>query len=90
MKNYFYHYLVKKVKILIFCSYYLQNCPKLAYPDPVISDKKVEGIAPSQPKASTQAYRPPSARNRTDIKFSLDDDDDTPRKSSKITKNISS
>lgn len=59
------------------------NCPKLMYPEPVISNKKIEGIAPSQPKASTQAYRPPSARNRT-IKFSLDDDDDTPRKSCKL------
>lgn len=63
-----------------------KNFPKLTYPDPVISDKKIEGIAPSQPKASTQAYRPPSARNRTDIKFSLDDDDDAPRKTGKKKK----
>lgn len=64
----------------------LQNYPKLAFPDPVISDKKVEGITPSQPKASTQAYRPPSARNRAEVKFSLDDDDDVSRKPSKIVK----
>nr|CAH7758227.1 unnamed protein product [Callosobruchus chinensis] len=53
--------------------------PKDTFPEPTISDKKVEGIAPSQPQASTQAYRPPSARNRPPVKFSLDDDDE-PRK----------
>ncbi|CAH1959555.1 unnamed protein product [Acanthoscelides obtectus] len=49
--------------------------PKNAFPEPAISDKKVKGIASNQPQASTQAYRPPSARNRPPVRFSLDDDD---------------
>lgn len=58
-----------------------KNYAKTAFKEPVISTERVEGIAPSQPQASKQAYRPPSARNRT-IHFNLhdDDDDDTPHK----------
>lgn len=53
-----------------------KNYPKLAFKDPIITAKKVEGIASSQPQASTQAYRPPSARNRPLVKFSLHDDEE--------------
>ncbi|ERL91840.1 eukaryotic translation initiation factor 2A [Dendroctonus ponderosae] len=50
--------------------------PKLTFKEPEISGKKVEGIAPSQPIASKQAYRPPSARNRAVVTFKLHDDDE--------------
>ncbi|XP_044266198.1 eukaryotic translation initiation factor 2A [Tribolium madens] len=54
--------------------------PKYAFKDPVITSEKVEGIATSQPVASKQAYRPPSARNRPTIRFSLDDDEEQSHK----------
>ncbi|XP_051164152.1 eukaryotic translation initiation factor 2A [Leptopilina boulardi] len=58
-----------------------QNYPSSVFPEKPICYKAVEGIAPSQPQASKQAYRPPSARGHT-ITFNLhDDDDDTPSKS---------
>lgn len=41
--------------------------------------KKVEGIVSSQPQASKQAYRPPSARNRQ-IHFNLHDDQEVAHK----------
>ncbi|CAH1133754.1 unnamed protein product [Ceutorhynchus assimilis] len=50
--------------------------PKLAFKEPQITSKKVEGIAPSQPQASKEAYRPPSARNRPTVNFKLHDDDE--------------
>ncbi|XP_033227264.1 eukaryotic translation initiation factor 2A [Belonocnema kinseyi] len=54
-----------------------QTFPDNTFPENPISYKAVEGIAPSQPQASKQAYRPPSARGHQ-INFSLHDDDDTP------------
>ncbi|XP_063972720.1 eukaryotic translation initiation factor 2A [Diachasmimorpha longicaudata] len=48
--------------------------PRGTFPQTTISYKAVEGIAPSQPQASKQAYRPPSARGQT-INFKLHDDD---------------
>lgn len=56
-----------------------KNYPKTLFKEPEITAERVEGIAPSQPQASKQAYRPPSARNRT-INFNLHDDDDVPHK----------
>ncbi|KAG6800892.1 eukaryotic translation initiation factor 2A [Apis mellifera caucasica] len=44
------------------------------FPEKPISYKAVEGIAPSQPQASKQVYRPPSARGET-ISFKLRDDE---------------
>lgn len=61
-----------------------QKYAKGTYKDPVISSEKVEGIVSSQPQASKQAYRPPSARNRPVVNFKLHDDDDQPHKSSKF------
>ncbi|KAK9754402.1 Eukaryotic translation initiation factor eIF2A [Popillia japonica] len=58
-----------------------QKYAKGTYKDPVISSEKVEGIVSSQPQASKQAYRPPSARNRPVVNFKLHDDDDQPHKS---------
>ncbi|XP_011311612.1 eukaryotic translation initiation factor 2A [Fopius arisanus] len=57
-----------------------QVFPKNVFPEKTISYKAVEGIAPSQPQASKQAYRPPSARGQT-ISFNLHDDEDLPGKS---------
>ncbi|KAJ8921037.1 hypothetical protein NQ315_015833 [Exocentrus adspersus] len=54
--------------------------PKQTFKEPSITMKKVEGIASSQPQASTQAYRPPSARNRPAVKFSLHDDEEAAHK----------
>lgn len=53
-----------------------KSFPKGVFRDPVISEKKVEGIAPSQPQASAQVYRPPSARNRPEVRFNLYDEED--------------
>ncbi|XP_076659679.1 eukaryotic translation initiation factor 2A [Halictus rubicundus] len=39
-----------------------QTFPPNTFPEKAISYKAVEGIAPSQPQASKQAYRPPTAR----------------------------
>lgn len=52
-----------------------QSLPVGEFKEPVISGSKVEGIAPSQPQASKQAYRPPSARNK-EITFNLHDDEE--------------
>ncbi|XP_017775455.1 PREDICTED: eukaryotic translation initiation factor 2A [Nicrophorus vespilloides] len=53
-----------------------QKYSKNIYKEPVISSVKVQGIASSEVKASTQAYRPPSARNKPGVTFKLHDDDD--------------
>ncbi|XP_015602162.1 eukaryotic translation initiation factor 2A isoform X2 [Cephus cinctus] len=58
-----------------------QTYPANTFPEKAISYKAVEGIAPSQPQASKQAYRPPSARGQT-ITFKLHDDEDYGSKSS--------
>ncbi|XP_050517421.1 eukaryotic translation initiation factor 2A [Diabrotica virgifera virgifera] len=60
-----------------------KNVPKGVFRDPVISAKKVEGIAPSQPQASAQVYRPPSARNRPTVNFNLHEDEETAHKPGK-------
>lgn len=41
-----------------------QPFPKGVFKEPRITGEKVEGIAISQPQASAEVYRPPSARNR--------------------------
>ncbi|XP_017891811.1 eukaryotic translation initiation factor 2A [Ceratina calcarata] len=51
-----------------------QTFPPDAFPEKPISYKAVEGIAPSQPQASKQAYRPPSARGEGNS-FKLRDDE---------------
>jgi translation initiation factor 2A len=53
-----------------------QLFPPGIFREPVINYKPVEGIQPSQPQASKQAYRPPSARGR-ESNFKLHDDDDS-------------
>lgn len=53
--------------------------PTGVFPEKSISYKTVEGIAPSQPQASKQAYRPPSARGKT-INFNLHDGEYPPAK----------
>ncbi|XP_050312953.1 eukaryotic translation initiation factor 2A [Anthonomus grandis grandis] len=50
--------------------------PKQAFKEPQISDKKVDGIASSQPQASKEVYRPPSARNRPTVNFKLHNEDE--------------
>ncbi|KAJ3655179.1 hypothetical protein Zmor_014316 [Zophobas morio] len=57
-----------------------KNYPRHTFKEPAISSEKIEGIASSQPVASKQAYRPPSARNRPAIRFSLDDDEEQAHK----------
>ncbi|XP_076665735.1 eukaryotic translation initiation factor 2A isoform X1 [Andrena cerasifolii] len=52
-----------------------QTFPPDTFPEKSISYKAVEGIAPSQPQASKQAYRPPSARGGTTT-FKLHDDEE--------------
>ncbi|CAK9813891.1 Eukaryotic translation initiation factor 2A [Anthophora quadrimaculata] len=42
-----------------------QTFPSQTFPEKPVSYQAVEGIAPSQPQASKQAYRPPSARGET-------------------------
>lgn len=56
-----------------------KNYPKNTFKEPLITSEQIEGIAPSQPEASKQVYRPPSARNRT-INFKLHDDDEPAHK----------
>nr|XP_003707307.1 PREDICTED: eukaryotic translation initiation factor 2A [Megachile rotundata] len=51
-----------------------QTFPPQTFPEKPISYKAVEGIAPSQPQASKQAYRPPSARGEP-VTFKLHDDE---------------
>ncbi|CAL7949818.1 unnamed protein product [Xylocopa violacea] len=51
-----------------------QTFPPETFPEKPISYKAVEGIAPSEPQASKQAYRPPSARGEN-ITFKLRDDE---------------
>jgi len=50
--------------------------PLDAFKEPVISNEKVQGIVSKEIKASTQAYRPPSARNKPTVAFKLHDDDE--------------
>ncbi|KAK7862837.1 hypothetical protein R5R35_000852 [Gryllus longicercus] len=57
-----------------------QTFPPGIFREPVVSNKPVEGIQPSQPQASKQAYRPPSARGR-EINFKLHDDEELPSNS---------
>ncbi|XP_076234660.1 eukaryotic translation initiation factor 2A [Calliopsis andreniformis] len=52
-----------------------QTFPASTFPEKPISYKAVEGIAPSQPQASKQVYRPPSARGGN-ITFKLHDDEE--------------
>jgi len=52
-----------------------QKYPKNTFAEKPISYKAVEGITPSQPQASKQAYRPPSAKAHT-MTFNLHDIDD--------------
>ncbi|PNF29349.1 hypothetical protein B7P43_G07830 [Cryptotermes secundus] len=52
-----------------------QLFPAGVFHEPVINYKPVEGIQPSQPQASKQAYRPPSARGR-ESNFKLHDDEE--------------
>ncbi|XP_060518585.1 eukaryotic translation initiation factor 2A [Cylas formicarius] len=54
--------------------------PKLAFREPQIEFKKVEGIASSQPQASKEVYRPPGARNRPFVTFSLHNEDEAAHK----------
>ncbi|KAJ4428106.1 hypothetical protein ANN_24120 [Periplaneta americana] len=52
-----------------------QSFPIGVFREPAINYKPVEGIQPSQPQASKQAYRPPSARGR-ESNFKLHDDEE--------------
>ncbi|KAF7269965.1 eukaryotic translation initiation factor 2A [Rhynchophorus ferrugineus] len=54
--------------------------PKLTFKDPQITGKKVEGIVSSQPQASNQVYRPPSARNRPTVTIKLHNEDEEAHK----------
>ncbi|XP_058802809.1 eukaryotic translation initiation factor 2A [Phymastichus coffea] len=64
-----------------------QRYPVDTFKQKSISYKAVDGIAPSQPQASKQVYRPPSARGTT-ITFKLhDDEDDTKQTESNPSKN---
>lgn len=54
-----------------------QTYPHTTFKEKSINYKAVEGIAPSQPQASKQAYRPPSARGQT-INFKLHDEVEEP------------
>lgn len=56
-----------------------QKYPMDHFKEPSISEEKVEGIVSSQPQASKEVYRPPSARNKT-IQFKLHDDDEPAHK----------
>ncbi|XP_011505945.1 PREDICTED: eukaryotic translation initiation factor 2A [Ceratosolen solmsi marchali] len=60
-----------------------QKFPSDLFKEKPIKYKAVGGIAPSQPQASKQAYRPPSARGKT-INFKLHDDVDDPKPSESI------
>ncbi|KAJ1523460.1 hypothetical protein ONE63_001315 [Megalurothrips usitatus] len=51
-----------------------QSFPPGLFKEPSISYKQVEGIQPSQPTASKQVYRPPSARG-TESKFKLHEEE---------------
>ncbi|RZC34495.1 eukaryotic translation initiation factor 2A, partial [Asbolus verrucosus] len=57
-----------------------KNYPKYTFKEPTITSEKIEGIASNQPVASKQAYRPPSARNRPTVNFTLDDDEEQSHK----------
>ncbi|XP_046588004.1 eukaryotic translation initiation factor 2A [Neodiprion lecontei] len=54
-----------------------QTYPRNTFMEKPISYRAVEGITSSQPQASKQAYRPPSARGQI-INFKLHDDIDEP------------
>ena len=54
-----------------------QKACKDMFKEPMVSFQKVEGIVSTQPQASKEAYRPPSARNRPPVHFNLHDDENT-------------
>lgn len=56
-----------------------QTYPDGVFPEKPINYTPVEGITSSQPQASKQVYRPPSARGK-ETNFKLHDDDEPPRK----------
>ncbi|KAK4880100.1 hypothetical protein RN001_008246 [Aquatica leii] len=60
-----------------------QTVPKGTFKEPTVTSQKVEGIVPSIPQPSKEAYRPPSARNRPPVQFNLHDDESGPAKPSK-------
>ncbi|CAH1403403.1 unnamed protein product [Nezara viridula] len=57
-----------------------QNFPDGTFKPPLISYKPVEGIAPTQPQASKEVYRPPVARGLT-VNFKLHEDETPPQQS---------
>ncbi|KAF2900544.1 hypothetical protein ILUMI_05644 [Ignelater luminosus] len=57
-----------------------QKYPKSVFKESAVSFAKVESIASSQPQASKQVYRPPSARNRPAVSFKLHDDEEPAHK----------
>ncbi|XP_014206946.1 eukaryotic translation initiation factor 2A [Copidosoma floridanum] len=64
-----------------------QKFPEGTFKEKPISYKAVEGIAPSQPQASKQVYRPPSARGQPST-FKLHDELDDPKPTeSNLSKN---
>ncbi|XP_026480953.1 eukaryotic translation initiation factor 2A-like [Ctenocephalides felis] len=51
-----------------------QTFPRGTFKESVLNNTKVQGIQPSQPIASKQAYRPPSARDRVaPVKFHIEE-----------------
>lgn len=66
-----------------------KRADKTTFKEPVISTDKVESIATKKVQASTQAYRPPSARNRPGVIFNLHDDHEPAKqaKESAVSKN---
>ncbi|XP_063224336.1 eukaryotic translation initiation factor 2A [Bacillus rossius redtenbacheri] len=54
-----------------------QTYPAGVFKEHAVSYRPVEGIQPSQPQASKQAYRPPCARGK-ESNFKLHDDDELP------------
>ncbi|GLV37944.1 eukaryotic translation initiation factor 2A [Carabus blaptoides fortunei] len=56
------------------------------FKEPVINTKPIEGIETSQPQASKQAYRPPCARGKPHVKFSLHDEDDNQQEKVNVSK----
>ncbi|KAK6633211.1 hypothetical protein RUM44_003812 [Polyplax serrata] len=62
-----------------------QTVPPGTFKEPSISSKPVEGIQPSHPQASKQAYRPPSARGK-DGRYTVHDGNDVPAMSKNVLK----
>ncbi|KAF5287562.1 hypothetical protein FQA39_LY15891 [Lamprigera yunnana] len=65
-----------------------QNVSVGTFKEPVLSTQKVEGILPSQPQASKEAYRPPSARNKPIVQFNLHEDESPQKSASTASKSI--